>query len=211
MEEFLFVRKDAQLPHERNDLCQHRGDGRAADAPAEAEDEQRVEDRIDDHGVDRGVHRLAGMPRGAQHGVQAQIHVRDDVAQQDDGHVFAGIADRGLASPEEIEDRVEEQKRHETERYADYQIEHQHIAQHPLGRFVVALPQTHRDQRRGAHAHQRTERRGEVHQREGQRQARNGQRPDPVADEDAVDHVVERRGRHGDDRRHGILYEQLPD
>jgi len=137
--------------------------------------------------------------------------VRDHVAQQNDGHVFAGIADRGLAGPEEIEDRIEEQKRHEAERYADDQIEHQHIAQHPLGRFVVALAQAHRNQRRGAHAHQRTERRGEVHQREGQRKARDGQRPDPVADEDAVDHVVERRGRHGDDRRHGILHEQLPD
>lgn len=77
------------------------------------------------------------------------------------------------------------------------------------GRFVVALAQAHRNQRRGAHAHQRTERRGEVHQREGQRKARDGQRPDPVADEDAVDHVVERRGRHGDDRRHGILHERF--
>ena len=211
MEKLLFVRKDAQLPHERDDLRQHRGDGRSADAPAETENEQRVEDRIEDHGVDRGVHRLAGMSRGAQHGVQTQIHVRDDVAQQNDGHVFAGIADRGLAGPEEIEDRIEEQKRREAECYADDQIEHQHIAQHPLGRFVVALAQAHRNQRRGAHAHQRTERRGEVHQREGQRKARDGQRPDPVADEDAVDHVVERRGRHGDDRRHGILHEQLPD
>ena len=151
------------------------------------------------------------MPRGPQHGVQSQIHMGNDVAQQDDRHILAGIADRGLAGPEEIEDRIEEKQRHESERNADYEIEHQHIAQHPLSRFIVPLAQAHRDQRRSAHAHQRTERRGEVHQREGQREARNGQRPHSVADEDAIDHVVERRGRHGDDRRHGILHEQLAD
>ena len=117
----------------------------------------------------------------------------------------------GVVTPEEAAAKIEEQKRHEAERYADDQIEHQYVAQHPLGRFVVALAQAHRNQRRGAHAHQRTERRGEVHQREGQRKARDGQRPDPVADEDAVDHVVQRRGRHGDNGRYGILCQQLAD
>lgn len=205
------VRQDAELPDERHDLRDHRGDGRAADAPAEAVDEQRVERGVDEHRVDRGVHRLAGIARGAQHGVQPQIHVRHDIAREDHRHVFAGVADRGIARAEEVEYRVEERQREQAEDGSDNQIEHQHVAQHQAGRVVVALSQTHRHERRGAHAHERPEGRGEVHQRESQRQTRDGQRSHAVTDEDAVHHVVERRGGHGDHRRHGVLHEQLPD
>ncbi len=119
------------------------------------------------------------MPRGAQHGVQTQIHVRDHVAQQNDGHVFAGIADRGLAGPEEIEDRIEEELGHKAEADTQNQIEHHDVAQHLLRRLVIPLPEAHRHEGRGAPADQRTERCGEVHQREGQCQARDGQRTDP--------------------------------
>ena len=211
MEQFALIRKDMELPDERDDLRQYRGDGRAADAPPETVNEQRVERGVDHHRIDRSVHRLARVARSPQHGVQSQIHMRDDVAQEDNRHVVARIAYRRVAGSEEIEDRVEKQQRHQSERKTDNQVQHHHVAQNVLGRFIVALAQTHRHQRRGAHAHQRTERRGEVHQRKGQRQPRNGQRPHAVADEDAVDHVVERSGRHGDDRRHGILYEQFAD
>ena len=179
--------------------------------PQSNQDEDRVEDGVDDHRVDRGGHRLAGVSRSAQDGVQAQVEVRDDVAQQDDDHVFAGVADRGLAGPEEVEDRIEKQQRKEAESDADDAVEHHDVAQHPLGRFIVPLSEAHRHQGRGAHADQRTERCGEVHQREGQRQARDGQGSDAMADEDTVDHVVKRRCRHGDDRRHGILDQQLAD
>ena len=103
----------------------------------------------------------------------------------------------------------EQQQRYETECQADDEVQHHDVAQDVLRRLVVSLPEAHGHQRRSTHTHQRTESRGEVHQREGQRKARNGQRPYPVADEDTVDHVVERRSRHGDDRRHGILHEQL--
>ena len=149
------------------------------------------------------------IARSPQHGVQAQIHVRDDVPHEDDRHVVAGITDRRLARPEKVEDRIEQQQRYETECQADDEVQHHDVAQDVLRRLVVSLPEAHGHQRRSTHTHQRTESRGEVHQREGQRKARNGQRPYPVADEDTVDHVVERRSRHGDDRRHGILHEQL--
>ena len=211
MEQFALVRKDVELPDERDNLRQHRGDGRAADTPPEAIDEQRVERRVDDHRIDGSVHRLARMPRSPQHGVQAQIHVRDDVPHEDDRHVVAGITDRRLARPEKVEDRIEQQQRYETECQANDEVQHHDVAQDVLRRLVVSLPEAHGHQRRSTHTHQRTESRGEVHQREGQRKARNGQRPYPVADEDTVDHVVERRSRHGDDRRHGILHEQLAD
>ena len=209
VEQLAPVGEDAELPHERDDLGKHRGDGGAANAPAEAVDEERIEHRIDNHRIDGGVHRLARVARGAQHGVQPQIHVRDDVAQQNHGHVLARIAHRRLARTEEIENRVEEEQRDDAEGHADNQIEHEDVAQHLAGRVVVALSEAHRDERRGTHAHQRAEGRREVHQREGERQTRDGERAHAVADEDAVHHVVERRGRHGNDGRHGILHEQF--
>ena len=70
MEQFAFVRKDAELPCERHDLRQHRGDGGSADAPAEAVDEKRIEHRVDDDGVDGRIHGLLGVARGAEHGVE---------------------------------------------------------------------------------------------------------------------------------------------
>ena len=39
---------------------------------------------------------------------------------------------------------------YQSERKTDYQIQHHHVAQNVLGRFIVALAQTHRHQRRGA-------------------------------------------------------------
>ena len=83
VDQLAAVRKQAELPHERDDLRENRGNGRPADAPAEAVDEQRVEHGIDDHRVDRRVHRLAGMSRGAQDGVQTQIHVGNDVTREE--------------------------------------------------------------------------------------------------------------------------------
>ena len=82
-------------------------------------DEEWVEHRVDDDGVDGRIHRLARVARGAQHGVQSQVHVGDDIAPQDDGHVFAGIADRRVARPEEVEDGVEEIQSGQTEQNAD--------------------------------------------------------------------------------------------
>ena len=211
MQQLVPVRKDAELPDEREYLRQHGRNGRAANAPAEAEDEQRVENRIDRHRQDRGVHRLARVPGGTQHGVQTQIHVCNDVTPQNDGHILPGIADRRIAGSEKVENRIEKNQRQQPERDSDNQVEHHDIPQNPLGRFVIPLPQAHRHQRRGAHTHQRTERRREVHQRERQGQPRNGQRPHAVPDKDAVHHVIQRRGGHRDNGRHGILNEQLAD
>ena len=211
MQQFARIGEQSELPDERDHLRQHRGDRCAADAPAEAVDEQRVEDRVDDYGVDRGVHRLARVSRRTQDGVQSQIHVRYDVAHQDDRHVVAGVADRRLACPEEVEDRVEEEQGDQSEAESDDEVEHHDVAQYVLCRGVVLLSEPHRDERGGADADERSERRGEVHQREGERQSRNGHRSDAQPDEDAVDHVVQRRGRHGDNGRYGVLDEQFAD
>jgi len=70
VQQFVLVGENAELPHERYDLRQHRGDGGSADAPAEAVDEKRIEHRVDDDGVDGRIHRLARVARGAEHGFE---------------------------------------------------------------------------------------------------------------------------------------------
>jgi hypothetical protein len=61
------------------------------------------------------------------------------IAQQDDGHVFVGVAYRRFAAAEEVENRVEECQHHGGERHTDDGVEHHHVAQHTPGRVVVAL------------------------------------------------------------------------
>lgn len=80
-----------------------------------------------------------------------------------------------------------------------------------VGAFVIFLSQFDGDQRGGAHADQRAEGGGEVHQREGQCQAGDGECADSVTDENAVCHVVQRGGCHGDNGGNGVLRQQLAD
>ena len=64
----------------------------------------------------------------------------DDISQENDDHVLAGVADRSLAGPEEVEDRVEEQQGEDPESDTDDAVEHHDVAQDALGRFIVPLP-----------------------------------------------------------------------
>lgn len=53
--------------------------------------------------------------------------------------------------------------------------------------------------------------RGEVHERKGDRQPREGRRPDAVADENAVGYIVEGGGSRRDHGGHRVLHQQTPD
>ena len=53
--------------------------------------------------------------------------------------------------------------------------------------------------------------RGEVHERKGDRHPGKGQRPDTVADENAVGDIVEGGGCHGNYGGDGVLHQQTPD
>ena len=68
----------------------------------------------------------------------------DDIAQQDDTHEVACIADGSFAGAEEVEDGVEENQGDESEGKADDEIQQHDIAQDVLGRVVILLSQTDR-------------------------------------------------------------------
>ena len=139
--------------------------------------------------------------------------MRKYIAQQDDEHVAVRIRQGVVAGSEEAQDRVQETERHRREQDADDDVERQHIGEHLLCSAVVLLAQQHGDERHGAHADQRAHGRGQVHQGEGDGQAADGGRADArdMADVDAVDHVVQRSRRLGDDARDGVLAQEGTD
>ena len=150
------------------------------------------------------------MAGGAHDVVEAQVAVAHDVEQQDDLHVFPGVRQRGLRGAEDKQHGVEPDEEDNGEECAQYEVEHDAVAQHLLRRAVVLLTQTHGDHGGGADAHHRTEGRPEIHEGERGGQAGQSLLADTVADEGTVHDVVERSRRHGNDGRQGILPEQPP-
>ena len=131
----------------------------------------------------------------------------DDIAQGDDGHIAPGEGEGGVAGSEEAHDGVHPQQRHQCEDYARKNIEGNLVGEDLGCDGIVFLAQQDGNHRCRAHAHQRSQRRGDVHQREGDGQAGDGQGAGfrDMADEDAVDHIVQRRRRHRDDAGNGVL------
>ena len=87
--------------------------------------------------------------------------------------------------------RVNEDQGGSHEEYTDDCIESQYIAENLVSRFIVVLAQKDAHDRCSSEPYQCSEGGGKVHQGEGHCQSGDGKRPHAMADEDAVDHVVE--------------------
>lgn len=209
VQETLPVREVVQRDGEGRHLGDDGRAGGAADPPAEPEDEERVEDAVHRNGRQHDEHSFLRVSGCTEYLVKSQIHMGDDRAGQDDLHEVAGIVDRLLARPEEVEDGVEEEQADGHEQSTDQHVQQHDVSQRILGGAPVSLAQPDGDDGGGADADHRAESRGDVHQRQGDGQSRDGQRPDAMTDEDAVDDVVERRRGRGDDGGDGISQEQV--
>ena len=166
---------------------------------------------LEQHRHDGRRHGLLGMSGGAEQGVEAEVDVGNHVTGQDYLHVLAGIRYSVLARPEEVEYRVEEGQGHYRKEQTDKEIKHHHVAQHLLRDIVVLLAEEHRGHGRGSDSDEGAESRRKVHEGEGKSQSGDGVWPYAVADEDSVDHIVERGGGHGDDRRDSVLFQKFGD
>ena len=198
---------------QRHALAQDGGQRRALDTHVQREDEEGVQDGIGGYckqGEPHGQPRVAGR---ADNGVEAKIQVRDGIAQGNDGHVVTGKGKGGVRGSEKAEDGVHPQQHHGGEDDARYEVEADVVAEHLAGHLVVFLAQQDRNHGGGPHAHQRTERGGNVHQGEGDGEARNAQRPDigNMADVHAVHHIIQRRRGHGNDAGDRVLANQRVD
>ena len=130
------------------------------------------------------------------------------VACQDDGHEVVGIGQREVAGAEEAQDGSQEQLEHEAQHKAHRDVHDDDVAQDVAGRVVVLLPEAHRHERRGAHAHHGAEGRRERHDGPREGQSHDGPVAHTLSDENAVDNVVNGRGSHGHDGRDGIFHQQ---
>ena len=128
MNKLTAVGEKAKLPHKHTALRQNRGEGGSADAPTEDEDEEGSQEDVDNDGAEGGIHRLLGAVRRAEHGVEAQVKVGDDIANQNDGHEVVGIGKGVVARTEEAQDGREEGLKHETENQAHGHIHDKDVA-----------------------------------------------------------------------------------
>ena len=205
------LEKVVEYPQHSDELRNDRGQSRAPYAPTELENEDGSEDDVAHHGGERRQHGLLRMASGAHHVVQPNHGEGDGRAQQDDLHEVACIGQRLAAGAEEAQDGVEEDERQSAEHHGVDEAEHQRVAQHLVHALHVLLPQADGRDGGAARRNEVAEGRRQVHQREGDGQARNSHGAYAVTDEDAVDDVVKRHDGHADDGGDGILYEQLPD
>ena len=207
MQEFLFIHEIPQGQDHGQELAQDRGQGGSPDTQPEGKDKDGVDDGIGNNGEQRQSHGQPGIPGRTDHGVQAKVNMGDDVAQQDDDHVIPGKGKGILTGTEKGQDGVQEGQANDGKDHAQDGIQGHFIGQHLVGDGVVFLAQQDGNHGGGAHAHKGAHGRGQVHQREGDGQAGNGQRTyfGDMADVDAVHHVVQGGCRHRNDGGNGIL------
>ena len=107
VEQAIGVAKEVYLPEHGKELSGYRGNSRPTDAPFKYVDKERVEQGIDHYRENGGIHSLLRMARCTQYGIESEVEVGDDVAEQNNFHVVCGIAHRCFAAAKEVEDRSE--------------------------------------------------------------------------------------------------------
>ena len=213
VEELLLVQEEPHRVAKGHELAQDGGERRSPDAHAQREDEDRVQDGVGDDREQGEAHGNLGIAGGPDDTVQAEVQVRDRIAQGDDDHVVPGVGQRVVAGAEKPKDRVHPEEGHDGEDDAGEDIQGDLVGEDLVCDRIVLLAQQDGNHRRGAYAHQSAERRGDVHQGEGDREAGDGERAHigDMPDVDAVHHVIQRRGGHGDDAGNRVLPDKLTD
>ena len=137
--------------------------------------------------------------------------MREDIPGKDNQHIVTGIADGVGTRPKEVKDGVEEHQGDDGEGDADNQVQRDDIAQYGLCRAVIPLPQLDGDESGGSHTYHGSECRSQVHEREGDGEAGDGQWSYALPNENAVHHIIDRGSGHGNDGRDGVLHQQFAD
>ena len=88
----------------------------------------------------------------------------DNIAQQNNLHVFTGVLHRFITTPKEVKDRIEEYHRYDRKCQSQHDIQHQYITQDTLGCIVIFLSQFNRYQCGSSNSYQRTECSSKIHQ-----------------------------------------------
>ena len=198
--------------HDEHRAYPHRdvgGDGGSLDAPVQHKDGNGRQDDVQTRTDKHGVHRLVGVSRRAHHIVVRISDVENEQSRQHIYHEVVGIGQRLVASSEQPQNRVEEQREHADVERAKQQGHHDGVAQDGARHVLVSLAQHNRCARARAGTDEHTECRAHIHHREGHGEARDGVRSHAMTDKDSVDDVVD---RHHHDAHHGwhTVFPQQP-
>ena len=204
------VREVEQHARHAGDLGQQGGQGCPGDAPFEPEDEDGSQDDVDPHGEQGGAHGLFRVAGGPHHVVEVEKDVRDGQPQQGDEHEVVRVGEGLPAGAEGGQDFRQEEQCGNHQHHGGDQAHDEDVPQRALRPLLVLLAQTDGADGRPADAHQRAQRKGQVHDGEGDGQAGQGQGAHAVADEDAVNDVVQGVHHHAGDGGQGVLDQQTP-
>ena len=135
-------------------LGDHRGNGRAPDAPLQQEDKDGVQNDVCHRTHQRGHHARAGKALGVDEAVHPQGDQHEQIAGQIDPGVVHGIADGVGAGAEGIEQRRQEDLAQQCQRHGEDQKQGKGVAQNMLCCIQIALAPLNGAEGRAAHAGQ---------------------------------------------------------
>ena len=210
MEQLTFVGKELHLPRQRDALGDNSSQGSSPYAPTPPIDEDEVKNYVQAHRHDSSHHRLAWLTRCTQHGIHTEIHVRDDVAQQDDLHESTCIRECMVACTKEAKNGIEEDKADHGEGYTYNKVECHRVAKKLFCRLIITLSKLHRYRSRRTDTYCCTESGAKVHKGKGNGKTGDSHRTHHLTDKHTVDDIVERSCRHCHHCRQCILQQQMP-
>ena len=128
-------------PGRAEPLGDYRGHRRALHPHAKPEDEHRIQDDVRHRPDQHGEHGRPGLALADDEGVQPQGHLHEQRPCQVDGQIVRGIANRGIAGAEHVEQGPLEQIEECHQRHRAQQQEADAVAQDLLRPLPVPLPQ----------------------------------------------------------------------
>ena len=188
----FFRQEMTQHPYEGHCLAAHRGPRRAGNAPVEFKNEYRGEYYVHAHRHQGRIHGLAWIARGSHYIIQSDEDIRHGRAYHYHSHKLSRIRQSLLRGSEQFQNGVKVDIRQGAEHCGMYQAERHHRIHHLGSPHHVALPKKNGADSCAAHCDKRAESYHKVHKRKRNGKAGYGKRPHALANEDAVDYIIQR-------------------
>ena len=208
------VAAEAEMAHYENHGDGHgdvRGDCGSFYAESEEVDEGGSQEHIQAEADEHGEHGAGGIPGSTHHVVEGEGQVGHQQPREDEHHEVAGVGDGLLVGAEPLEDGVHENREQSYVEQADCEGQRQGVAEDAPGAVEVSGPEEEAHAGGGAGADKDAKGRGDVHHREGDGQSGDGFGTYHLADDNAVDDVVELHHQHPDHGGEGVFPQKTSD
>ncbi|MPM47077.1 hypothetical protein SDC9_93785 [bioreactor metagenome] len=190
-----------EYPDERQALADDGRQSRPCHAPIQDIDEYRVEDDVCPGPEEHREHRNLGISIGSDEVVQPHAGYAKDRTHQNDPQIAGCIGQHLLTCPEEGEDGGHENLSERKKEQAASAEQEERGEEDFLGLLITLLPQADGEKGRPSDAKEHSQGNEDDHDGESDGDPCDAVRPDgrAVADEDAVNDVVQGVDHHADD------------